>query len=796
MAEPDPRATKPSLLLRIRDGGDSAAWREFADLYGPIIRGYCRRRGLQEADAADVGQEVLAQVSRAIGAFDYQPCRGRFRNWLGTVTRNKIARFLEVRGREGRAAAWDDVEAQPMAPAEDPEWTAEFYARILEAALARIRGDFEATTWEAFARDLGRRPAGAGGGPRPGDDDRRRVHRQVARPAPAPRRGPRAGRRLAASPHAPRRARPGGSAPMTACPPAEALVDLLRGALPGDSAATLRVHVAACDPCLATLDRLSEDPVLGAWLKEGLGAGGEAALRSALAGFGPARPRAGGRGGVPALGPYEIEAEVGRGGMGVVYRARDRTIGRVVALKVLRPDLDDDRARRRFVREVRAAAAVEHDHIVRIYATSDPADRVLYFAMEYLAGPSLAERIRADGRLDPGEAASLVAEAAAGLAAAHAAGLVHRDVKPDNILIDAATGRAKVGDFGLARLAAEAGDLTRSGVVAGTPAYLSPEQARGDAASDRSPTSTAWEPPSTSASPARPRSAGRRTWSSSRSSDDEPRPPRRLNDAIPRDLETICLKAMAKEPHRRYASADDLADDLRRWLRGEPIRRPARRPGRASLAVRAAEAPGGVARRGPDAGPPRRDDRSRRPLEEGRGPPPRLGPELPPGPRGRRQVLREALYQWSPEQARAGVGPRRGHPRRPGLLPRLPRPERRRPRVSAEAAEAALRAGLMFFDEGDKREGIEFLGQARRSWSARPRPSRRPRSPAQARPVPRHERPMLWRLGRISEAVEANERAAQRLPEGWSRRTQRIRSGAASSATPSATSPTPTPSAG
>jgi RNA polymerase sigma-70 factor (ECF subfamily) len=151
----DPRATRPSLLLRIRDAGDGASWEEFAELYGPIIRGYCRRRGLQPADADDVGQEVLAQVARAIGAFRYQPDRGRFRDWLGTVTRNKIARFLEVRGRGAWARGGDDATDWPEAPAEDPEWSAEFHSRILEAALARIRPDFEATTWDAFARIWG-----------------------------------------------------------------------------------------------------------------------------------------------------------------------------------------------------------------------------------------------------------------------------------------------------------------------------------------------------------------------------------------------------------------------------------------------------------------------------------------------------------------------------------------------------------------------------------------------------------------------------------------------------------------
>src|ERR1700677_3207436 len=107
MREPDPRDTRPSLLLRIRDADDSDSWADFAKVYGPVIRGYCRLRGLQEADADDVSQEVLAQVTRSIGSFDYEPGRGRFRDWLGAVTRNKIVRFLEVKGRGVPGAGLD-----------------------------------------------------------------------------------------------------------------------------------------------------------------------------------------------------------------------------------------------------------------------------------------------------------------------------------------------------------------------------------------------------------------------------------------------------------------------------------------------------------------------------------------------------------------------------------------------------------------------------------------------------------------------------------------------------------------
>ncbi len=148
-------ATKPSLLLRIRDAADSASWSDFAEVYGPLIRSYCRRWGLQEADSRDVEQEVLAQVARSIAAFEYEPARGRFRDWLGTITRRKIAQFCVARAKGGRALGGEEPDARLAAldaPGDDPEWTAAFHAQILETALARVRPSFEAPTWEAFAR--------------------------------------------------------------------------------------------------------------------------------------------------------------------------------------------------------------------------------------------------------------------------------------------------------------------------------------------------------------------------------------------------------------------------------------------------------------------------------------------------------------------------------------------------------------------------------------------------------------------------------------------------------------------
>ena len=153
MNDPDPHSTRPSLLLRIRDPGDATSWQSFAEIYGPLIRGFCRGQGLQEADASDVGQEVLAQVAHSIRSFEYQPGRGRFRDWLGTVTRHKIARFVATRDRGDRAAGGEQAAGQFEAiesPEADSEWTSAFHDRILQVALARVRRDFEPATWAAF----------------------------------------------------------------------------------------------------------------------------------------------------------------------------------------------------------------------------------------------------------------------------------------------------------------------------------------------------------------------------------------------------------------------------------------------------------------------------------------------------------------------------------------------------------------------------------------------------------------------------------------------------------------------
>jgi RNA polymerase sigma-70 factor (ECF subfamily) len=142
--------TNPSLLIRLRNAQDDEAWRVFLDLYGPVVYRSCRRKSLQDADATDVTQDVLIEVVHSIRTFIYQPERGRFRDWLWTITRRRLARFF-TRSRENRELPFDDDSLSSPGAAE-PEWSADFNARVLEMALERTQPHFEPATWEAFRR--------------------------------------------------------------------------------------------------------------------------------------------------------------------------------------------------------------------------------------------------------------------------------------------------------------------------------------------------------------------------------------------------------------------------------------------------------------------------------------------------------------------------------------------------------------------------------------------------------------------------------------------------------------------
>ncbi|MGH7622777.1 MAG: serine/threonine-protein kinase, partial [Gemmatimonadaceae bacterium] len=184
-------------------------------------------------------------------------------------------------------------------------------------------------------------------------------------------------------------------------------------------------------------------------------------------------------------GQYDIERELGRGGMGIVYLAHDVKLDREVAIKVLPPQLaGTPEVRERFLREARTAARLTHPNIVAIHR-ADEIDSRVFFVMGYIAGESLADRLRRDGALTPAQAVPIIRDVALALDYAHARGVVHRDVKPENILLDAATGRAMVTDFGIARVA-EAAPLTMTGQVLGSVHYMSPEQVSGDRLDGRS----------------------------------------------------------------------------------------------------------------------------------------------------------------------------------------------------------------------------------------------------------------------------------------------------------------------
>ena len=185
-----------------------------------------------------------------------------------------------------------------------------------------------------------------------------------------------------------------------------------------------------------------------------------------------------------ALGPgYTLDAEIGRGGMGVVYGARDERLKRRVAVKVLPPELAyHGEIRTRFLREAETAARLSHPHIVPIHSVGEGPDGIVYFVMAYVDGEALGARLKRRGRLAPDEARRIMIEAADALGAAHAVGIIHRDVKPDNILLEGSRGRVVVTDFGIAKALSTASGmtLTATGVAIGTPHYMSPEQAAGD----------------------------------------------------------------------------------------------------------------------------------------------------------------------------------------------------------------------------------------------------------------------------------------------------------------------------
>jgi hypothetical protein len=263
------------------------------------------------------------------------------------------------------------------------------------------------------------------------------------------------------------------------------------------------------------------------------------------------------------LGPYRIVGVLGSGGMGVVFRAEDPQLKRQVAVKALLPkQIPDASARRRFLREAQAAAAVEHDHIIHINQVGE--DRgVPFVAMPLLHGESLEDRLRRVAPLPVREVLRIGREIGEGLAAAHARGLIHRDIKPANIWLQGDRGRVKILDFGLARPLDPAGELSQVGAIIGTPTYMAPEQAQGGVVDQRTDLFSlgcvmyrmaTGEPAARGANTIQILMA--LTYK-------QPLPPRQLNAALPPALEALLLRLLAKEPEGRPPTVQAVVDNLR-----------------------------------------------------------------------------------------------------------------------------------------------------------------------------------------------------------------------------------------
>ena len=271
------------------------------------------------------------------------------------------------------------------------------------------------------------------------------------------------------------------------------------------------------------------------------------------------------------LGRFLIKERLGAGAFAAVYRAHDPQLGREVALKVPHPgSLSEPHLTERFLREGRAAAGLHHPHIVPVFDAGHDGPHH-YLAATFIQGRSLAHEV-AEGPLDCRRAAEMVRQLAEALAYAHARGVIHRDVKPANVLLDE-QGEAHLTDFGLAHRADEGAEaLTREGAVLGTPAYMAPEQAAGQhgeplPASDQYSLGAVLYELLTGEAPF----SGPPAIVLYNVIHREPESPRQLNPAVPPELEAVCLKALAKRPEGRYAGCAELAADLRRWLEGAPV---------------------------------------------------------------------------------------------------------------------------------------------------------------------------------------------------------------------------------
>lgn len=374
------------------------------------------------------------------------------------------------------------------------------------------------------------------------------------------------------------------------CPSAEILERFIRLDLESGQRQAIRRHVEHCASCLTALDRASDSSIESALIRptqlhehdstikrlvdrlcQSLQLGHTAKSRH----HAPIRFEPSGDGeSLGRLNQFLIRRELASGGTGTVFEALDTLTDRSVAIKFIRSG--DPQTLRRVEREARATSQVQHPAVVPVHSVETAADGRLFLVMPLVAGRSLAELLQVPGGLPLARAIDIVHEVALGIAAVHQQGLLHRDVKPANIVVDH-EGHARLTDFGLASFVDEDSSLTQTGVVVGTPAYMSPEMARNDSQLDArsdiySLGATLYEClTGTRPFGGQPHNILRQIL------EREPVRPSQINDKVPRPLEAICVKAMSKSPAGRYATATLLADDLLRWKEGRRVK--ARLPG-------------------------------------------------------------------------------------------------------------------------------------------------------------------------------------------------------------------------
>src|SRR5262245_14634640 len=368
------------------------------------------------------------------------------------------------------------------------------------------------------------------------------------------------------------------------CPPPQQLQQLLDEALPPDQAETIQAHLETCEICLKKLEQLvaggvtwdktannlaeqstsDETAFLEAFEKlqsaptsamhtqaDGAAAPADEDLSFLL----PSKKK----GSLGRLDHYEILSVVGKGGFGIVLRAFDEELHRIVAIKVMSPHLAaNGTARQRFSREAKHAAAITHEHIVTIHAVAPKEAKIPYLVMQFVSGITLNDKIDKGGALPVKEILRIGTQIAEGLAAAHKQGLVHRDIKPGNILLENGIERVKITDFGLARIADDA-SVTQSGTVAGTPMYMSPEQANGEMVDHRSDLFSLGSVLYVMATGRPPFRATSTMAVMKRVCDETPTPVQQVNTDIPAWLGVVIARLHAKKSDERFQSAAEVA---------------------------------------------------------------------------------------------------------------------------------------------------------------------------------------------------------------------------------------------